>query len=162
MRDEQKTNIRKLETDDAVLWRSIRLDALLQEPDQFSAHHADWVDRPLADFADQLAKSLVWAVIEAGSALAVASLTSDLDDTEQGWVEAVYVRPKARGKGLARALLTTVETAARSRGLGQLRLEVRSSNARARQLYGGMGFVEVDAIARSCGNRCEITMVKTL
>lgn len=49
-------------------------------------------------------------------------------------------RPEARGKGVASALLATVEQAARQRGCRELRLEVRTDNATAIRLYERLGY----------------------
>lgn len=154
--------IRRLTPEDAGLWRDIRLEALALEPEQFSSRHADWVDRPLADFAARLEAAPVWAAIEAGRAVAVASLSPDADGAPCGWVVAVYVRPGARGRGLAQAALAAVEAEARAQGLAELRLEVRAANAAARGLYQRLGFrQEGDGARRTCG-LCEVGMVKPL
>jgi [ribosomal protein S18]-alanine N-acetyltransferase len=51
--------------------------------------------------------------------------------------------PQARRQGIARGLLEAAMAAARDAGAMRLFLEVASGNAAARQLYGGLGFVEV-------------------
>lgn len=154
--------VRCLNPEDAALWRDIRLEALEREPEQFSSRHADWVDRPLADFAARLEGASVWAAIDGGRVLAVAALTPDVDGVGRGWVEAVYVRPEARGRGLARAVLAEAERVAREQRLGELRLEVRAANPAARGLYARLGFREVEGAPKSCGSKCEITMAKAL
>lgn len=153
--------LRQLTPADAALWQSIRLEALLLEPQQFSSRHADWVDRPLADFAARLATAAVWAIVESDQALAVACLTPDKDGAKLGWIESVYVRPEARGRGLARDVLAAVEAAARAQGLVELRLEVRAANSAARGLYAKLGFLELAQAGPSCGG-CEICMAKML
>ena len=154
--------VRRLGSGDAALWRDIRLEALERAPEQFSSSFADWVGRPLADFAARLEGATVWAVVEADRALAVAALTPDDEGRALGWVESVYVRPEVRGRGLAQAVLAEVEQAARARGLAELRLEVRAANPAARGLYERMGFREVPGAGTSCGGKCEIAMVKGL
>ena len=52
------------------------------------------------------------------------------------------VAPEARRRGLARLLLARVLEIAARRGARIVHLEVRSGNAAARALYGGMGFRE--------------------
>ena len=151
-------DLRRLGPQDADLWRDIRLEALAGEPDQFASRHAEWADRPLADFAARLDAAPVWAVIEQGRAVAVASLSPDRDGAACGWLEAVYVRPEARGRGLGQAVIAAVEAAARSGGLAQLRLEVRGANHAAIGLYDRMGFVRTG----SGTGKCEIAMVKPL
>jgi ribosomal protein S18 acetylase RimI-like enzyme len=154
--------LRRLDPEDAALWRDIRLEALEREPEQFSSRFADHVDRPLADFAARLAGASVWAAFDGVRPVAVAALTTDADGAARGWVESVYVRPEARGRGVAQAVLAALERVARDQRLEALWLEVRASNAAARGLYARLGFREVEGGPKSCKGRCEITMAKVL
>lgn len=52
----------------------------------------------------------------------------------------IAVADRARGRGIAKALLAAVETAARARGCRRLRLEVRQDNAAAIALYERSGY----------------------
>jgi ribosomal protein S18 acetylase RimI-like enzyme len=52
----------------------------------------------------------------------------------------IAVEPKARGRGVGRALLEAVEQVARHRGCAKITLEVRADNANARHLYRDFGF----------------------
>ncbi|MCY1128582.1 GNAT family N-acetyltransferase [Frigidibacter sp. RF13] len=155
-------DLRRLGPADSDLWRDIRLEALKRAPEQFSSSFADWAERPLADFAGRLESASVWAVIEAGRAVAVAALTPDDEARALGWVESVYVRPEARGRGLAQAVVARIERAGRERGYQELRLEVRAANPAARGLYARMGFHDVAGAGASCAGKCEIMMAKAL
>lgn len=53
------------------------------------------------------------------------------------------VDPQARGRGIGRLLLDAMLADARSRATARVFLEVRESNAAARQLYASRGFDEV-------------------
>lgn len=55
-------------------------------------------------------------------------------------LEAIVVAPRARGKGLGRALLQHSEATSRARGADSLSLHVFAANHRARSLYDGSGF----------------------
>jgi putative acetyltransferase len=61
-----------------------------------------------------------------------------------GEVKRMYVRPTARGGGVARALLSRIETETRANGYGVLRLETGDRQAAAIRLYERAGF-------RRCG-----------
>ena len=52
----------------------------------------------------------------------------------------IAVAERARGRGVAKALLAAVEAAARRRHCARLRLEVRTDNAAAIALYERLGF----------------------
>ncbi|WP_246159112.1 GNAT family N-acetyltransferase [Catellatospora sichuanensis] len=62
-----------------------------------------------------------------------------------GEVTRVWVSPAARRRGVASALLATVEAAAREHGLSLLRLDTRDDLVEARALYARCGFTEVPA-----------------
>lgn len=61
----------------------------------------------------------------------------------QGEIANLAVDEAARGRGLGSALLDAALEEARRHGTEEVFLEVRSSNARARQLYESRGFAEV-------------------
>jgi ribosomal protein S18 acetylase RimI-like enzyme len=159
---DSSAQVRRLSAAEAAIWRDIRLAALKGDPAQFSARYADWAGRPLADVAAELETAPVWAAVEAGRALAVAALTPDAADGSVAWLEAVYVRPEARGRGLARRVIAAAEAAARAEGRREIRLEVRAANGAARGLYRALGYGEAGPGGRSCGSVCEVTMTKHL
>ena len=55
-------------------------------------------------------------------------------------VRDLYVRPQARRRGVARALLSAVTDEARSSGAHRLSLQTESANVRAMELYARSGF----------------------
>lgn len=57
-------------------------------------------------------------------------------------LQRICVRPRARGGGLGRELLSYVLEQARTDGLNGVSLEVRASNEPAHRLYASLGFVE--------------------
>lgn len=61
-------------------------------------------------------------------------------------IYSLAVDPAARGRGIARALLSRLIEAARGFGAQRLRLEVRGDNAAARALYAAFGFRPVAAL----------------
>lgn len=75
----------------------------------------------------------------------------------------IGVAPEHRRRGLAVRLLTHIETALTSRGVGTIMLEVRVSNTEAQQLYRRYGYMVVQRIARyySNGEDCFL-MIKAL
>ncbi len=59
----------------------------------------------------------------------------------RGSIDDLYVRPQARGRGIAATLLTTVRAACVQRGVRALHVEVDPENAAVRRLYGQAGYV---------------------
>lgn len=66
----------------------------------------------------------------------------------------LIVAPFARGRGIARALVRTVETAAAARGCNCVSLEVRTDNAAALALYAKLGYGIVGKIPRYYDDGC--------
>ena len=62
---------------------------------------------------------------------------------DEGELANLAVAPGDRGQGIGRTLLDAMLADAASRGTAQVYLEVRDSNAAARQLYTSRGFEEV-------------------
>lgn len=62
---------------------------------------------------------------------------------DQGDVMTIAVRSAEQGRGVGRALLTELIAEAARRRATELFLEVRHDNTRAKELYHGMGFVEI-------------------
>ncbi|MBI4543833.1 MAG: ribosomal protein S18-alanine N-acetyltransferase [Gemmatimonadetes bacterium] len=60
--------------------------------------------------------------------------------TDQGELGNIAVAPAWRGQGIGTRLLVAALASARGRGVHELYLEVRASNARAQQLYERHGF----------------------
>lgn len=66
-----------------------------------------------------------------------------LEAADEGEILNLAVSPAGRRHGLGRALVEQAVATLRERGVGQIYLEVRESNAPARALYAARGFKEV-------------------
>jgi ribosomal-protein-alanine N-acetyltransferase len=77
-------------------------------------------------------------LFENGELVGYGSLVTVLDE---GDVANIAVRADKRGRGLGKTVLTALENEAKKRGVVYLHLEVRESNAPARHLYEGFGFL---------------------
>lgn len=62
---------------------------------------------------------------------------------DEGYITNVCTAPEARRRGVATALISGMISRADALGLSFMTLEARVSNAPARKLYSGLGFVEV-------------------
>ena len=60
-----------------------------------------------------------------------------------GEIKCLFVRPRFRGHGLGRRLLTAVEEAARERGHAHLRLDTMAELVEARSLYADAGYRDI-------------------
>ena len=61
-------------------------------------------------------------------------------DGDDAWLEDLYVRGEAQGKGLGRALTEAAVKRARDRGAKRIQLDVEEENGAARAVYEKAGF----------------------
>jgi putative acetyltransferase len=72
-------------------------------------------------------------------------------------IKRMYVRPEARGQGVARLLLERLEAEARARGIGLLRLESGTLQPEAHALYERAGYEPIPCFGEYAGaplSRC--------
>lgn len=124
---------------------------------------------PLGAFVDGAAADMREAYGMLGGTLraALVSVLPRDADNDNFLVDGLCVRPDARGNGVGGALIEALCAEARSRGYGQVRLDVVSENLRARDLYQRHGF-EVARQSRhwvngwAYGYSGSVTMVRRL
>jgi RimJ/RimL family protein N-acetyltransferase len=147
--------IRPLTADDAAAFRTLRVAALEESPDAFTASVEE--ERALSD-AEMAARAVpappgVFFGAFAGRRLVgmAGYIANERPKTRhKGVMVAVYVAPGWRAARLGRQLVAAVIGHARSVGALLLHCAVRADNAPARRLYLSLGFVpyglERDAI----------------
>ncbi len=110
-----------------------------------TAYSHPWTRGNLADSlaGGHWARVLRDRSVPAGQAAAIAAYALAQPGVEEMHLLNLTVASSWRGRGLARRLLGALEVAAREAGARQLWLEVRASNAHARQLYEHCGFEPV-------------------
>jgi putative acetyltransferase len=79
-----------------------------------------------------------------------------------GEVKRMLVRPAFRGRGVARQVLTVLESAARARGYTTLRLETGRRQPEAIGLYRSAGYVEIPCFGQYAGDRFSVCFEKHL
>jgi GNAT superfamily N-acetyltransferase len=136
-------DLRVLTDDDWRLWRELRLAALAEAPYAFGSRLADWQgdgdreERWRSRLAIPGSHNLIAEVDGRPAGMASGVPT---DDPLVRQLIAVWVRPEARGAGVAYALIGAVEDWARASGASALRLSVAEGNTAAASLYLGSGF----------------------
>jgi RimJ/RimL family protein N-acetyltransferase len=135
--------IRQLTPGDAALYRSIRLEGLKESPEAFGSTFEAEFTKPLAWFFDRLSSSVVFGAIGDARILGVAgfAVRDGEKEAHKGLLWGMYVRPNARGAGVARRLVEAVIAYARPR-VELIQLSVVVGNEQARRLYARLGFVE--------------------
>jgi GNAT superfamily N-acetyltransferase len=128
--------IRVATSDDLPLVRELWTAFSAEIPDE------PWREDDLAedlDWLEQAVKEEIVLLAEEDG-LAVARRRGE----QLGFLEVVYVRPKARGQGLAAELVHEVASRLREAGAEMLELEVLASNTEARAIYERWGFKPVE------------------
>lgn len=134
---------RQLMPGDAALYRSIRLAGLKESPEAFGSTFEAEFTKPLAWFFNRLSGSDVFGAFLDVEILGVAGFAVRQGEKEahKGLLWGMYVRPEARGAGVARRLVEAVIAHARGR-VELIQLSVVVGNEAARRLYLHLGFVE--------------------
>jgi RimJ/RimL family protein N-acetyltransferase len=136
--------VRRLEAHDVVDYRELRLESLKSHPEAFIASWEDESGKPEAWWAERLEASTVFGGwIDDSALLGVAGfyLQAAVKHRHKGVLWGMYVRPVARGSGLAASLVQRVIEHARPLAV-EINLTVVASNATARRLYSGAGFTQ--------------------
>ena len=135
--------------------------ALIAELDAYQ----DTLYPPEARYALDLAAlkqpNVAFAVARDASQRAVGCAAVVVDST-QGELKRMYLRPAARGQGLAQQLLRVLEAAAASKGCRQLCLETGPYQAEALAFYARQGFVRRGPFGSYPDHPLSVFMVKAL
>lgn len=113
-------------------------------------------------FASLLHERLVLFAVAVDDAQRVAGYVVAWFVAGEGEIGNVAVDPALRGRGIGRQLLEHAIVDARRRGVGQIYLEVRESNAAARRLYEQRGFSAIGRRRRYYRNPVEDALVLRL
>jgi GNAT superfamily N-acetyltransferase len=128
--------IRAATTDDLALVRELWHAFYAEVPD------AEWRDDDSEDYLRRVEKAIGKGVVLLADdvGLAVATKTG----ARVGLLDILYVRPKARGKGVAHELVREAAEQLRAHGVDTLELEVLATNGDARAVYERWGFAPVE------------------
>jgi RimJ/RimL family protein N-acetyltransferase len=142
MTDDIQSQIRLLTPADAPLFREIRLEALRLSPEAFGSSFEQEAPRSLAHFEEVLATAAVFGAFREPDLVGMAGFRTQggAKQAHKGTLWGMYVRPVARGTGVARQLVEAVLNHARER-VELVQLTVVSENERAQRLYRNCGFV---------------------
>jgi ribosomal-protein-alanine N-acetyltransferase len=108
------------------------------------------------------AESVSYRAVTQGGAM-VGFIVGLVEPDHTGHVTTIGVAPEHRRRGLARRLMAKVEDGFRRRHVRMVRLEVRSVNAGAQQLYRDLGYVVTQRLPRYYSNGGDgLLMIKSL
>jgi ribosomal protein S18 acetylase RimI-like enzyme len=132
----------RLTASDASDYRALRLEGLRSHPEAFGASWEDEVSKPLGWFAERIERNAVFGASREGTALlgtAGLLVPDGAKSRHKGVLWGMFVRPEARGTGVAAALVARVIEQATDL-VEAVRLTVVSSNMTAIRLYTRAGF----------------------
>jgi ribosomal protein S18 acetylase RimI-like enzyme len=155
--------IRRLEIGEAEAYRIIRLEALAGAPEAFSSRYEIEAVKPIESFAERLAASVVCVACLDGQIVGMAGLApAPLDHARGAFVWGLYVRPEARGRGVARRLMDALLRVGAD-AFDEVRLVVFAEIIGAIRLYESLGFTRIGSSPRATpdgkGRRELIAMV---
>ena len=143
-------HVRQLTAADAAAYRELRLEALQNAPTAFGTSYEAESKQTVADFEGWMTRSYIAGAWLGDNLLGSASFYR-LDSAKaahRGNIWGVYVQPDARGRGIARALMTDIIAFARQE-VRQVHLSVVTENAPAIALYEHLGFITYGTEPRS-------------
>ena len=135
--------IRRLLVADAEVFRSIRLEGLQQAAEAFGSTFEKEAAQPDQYFIDRVSRNAVFGGFAGEKLVGVAGFypMDGPKEKHKGVLWGMYVRPEARGTGLAAALVEQLLEYA-STHVEQVQLTVVSNIPRARRFYQRLGFIE--------------------
>lgn len=133
--------VRRLTSDDAEIYRAIRLESLRDHPEAFAASYEFEEGLALNDFADRLRKDAIFGGFLDDRLMGTAAFAAlkSPKARHKGILWGMYLREPARGSGLGQALVARIIEHAKSQ-VELLHLTVVTSNERALRFYKGLGF----------------------
>jgi ribosomal protein S18 acetylase RimI-like enzyme len=162
-----RRSIRRLERQDAALYRQIRLAALSNEPSAYGSTLQVERVRPISAFEERLESSVVLAMLIGQTPIGMVGLKQEEGARERhkAFLWGMYVEAAYRRQGVGSAMLEALLEQARLM-VEQVTLTVVMDNLAAIDLYRRLGFssygVEPNALKTANGYSDELLMVKFL
>ena len=167
MADISAPQIRRLETPDAAIYMTLRLEALQRNPEAFGSTFEWESAQSLSWFEASIGRAAIFGAFLDGTLAGMAGFApqESAKRAHKALLWGMYVRSTARSAGVGKKLVAAVLDHARGR-VEMVQLTVVSENEAARRLYEDMGFVEYgfEKRAHKHGGRYydEVLMVKFL
>lgn len=135
--------VRETVLDDWQVLRDIRLEALRDAPTAFGSTYEREALRGEEHWRGRIARGGTFLAYlpEVGAAEPAGLIGGYQEDLVTVELVSMYVRPRARGRGVGEALVATVIGWARQRNAASVHLWVTETNSHARALYERCGFM---------------------
>ena len=153
-------HIRRVRSDEWRELRELRLEALRDAPDAFVTRYEQALEYPEEEWRSRT--SWPTFVADEGSRLLGMATAWPKEPPVTAALIQMYVRPDARGTGVAEGLVEAVVTWARAGGYCRLELGVVEGNERAERLYARCGFARTGEIVEIEGFGADVRMALRL
>jgi len=137
--------IKRITSEDAFVYKEVRLRALAESPTSFSATYAKEVQFPDEEWRRRAAerdggKAIGFLAYEDDRACGMVFCFKDDQDVAVGTIVSMWVDPAVRRAGVGRLLINAVVEWAKEREMRELKLMVTSVNQGAIAFYERNGF----------------------
>ncbi len=155
-----ETTVRRLTLGEEETLRTIRLEALADDPDAFGSTYEREVDRAIEDWQRWFTGGAVFVSEDADRVpVGIAAGYRDIGGAPVIYLVSMWVTPPHRGTGIADELVRAVLAWAESEGMESVRLSVVGGNIRASKLYERHGFYPTgNTIVRQRDGAVEVEM----
>ena len=145
MHDGKLISIMQIAAENAVTFKTVRLQALQDAPTAFCSTYAqasqisddEWTNRA-AQCATETSPG--YLAMDGNEACGIARATPDDRDPSTAWLESMWVAPSHRRLGVGTLLVAQIAAWASRRGIHTLKLSVTSNNESAISFYRRLGF----------------------
>ncbi|QMU57172.1 MAG: GNAT family N-acetyltransferase [Boseongicola sp.] len=142
--------VRILNPSDVDIFRSLRLEALELDPDNFASDRDEWEVMSEDQWRSFLENEPIFAAFDDEQAVGITGLIFQKRRrmAHRCGIGMVYVRRSHRGCGIADSLLKAAINHARNLGIRQVELSVNAENSGAIRLYERHGFTHYGRLPR--------------
>lgn len=140
--------IRRLNSGEADLYRSVRLESLKESPEAFASTYESALERSADSWHQQADASATGSdratfIVLADVPVGVAALYRNPEKSEEGEMIQVWVSPEYRGGEVAGGLMGALFQWAADNRIQTILAEVTPDNSRALRFYEKQGFVRI-------------------
>ncbi len=147
--------IRRVQNDEAQLYKQLRLAALADSPHAFCATLAEALLRSNESWQEQTSSSAsesdraTFLAFKDNSPIGLAAIYRNIEFPNTGDLIQVWLHPAHRGTGIAQSLINTLLVWARDNSFENIQTEVLNSNEGLLPFYENLGFLKIGKSSNS-------------
>ncbi|MBU2865078.1 GNAT family N-acetyltransferase [Reinekea forsetii] len=134
--------------DQALIYRSLRLEALKRYPEHFGAGYEQQLSLDKLYFEriieEQSNQGVMFGAFEVEQLVGICGVTFETErQLNSGEIIQMYVKPEYQNQGFGAELMNALLSTCKSASISALFLEVMPQNSQAIHLYRQMGFTQI-------------------